>query len=214
MSESCVPAEMAAPPAKAVRFRRRPPLGRAGGLAATVAGLALLGAAAGCSSGGSGSGNGTSGSKAASPAMGIRLPAKIASLKSPGEDKTAFKDEGIPSSVVRNLHAANYYDAADSSHSVTVEGGPGLPLPSDGPADKVKRLMSRWLVDADTAHPVTVSSGSGGGTAECFPSAANPKSLDCGWVSGKVAVTLSFDGYGQSRIRALVPQIISAIAQP
>src|SRR5262245_59864971 len=99
---------MAAPSAKAVSFRPRPPLGRAGGLAATVAGLALLAAAAGCSSGGSG-GGGTSDSKAASPATGIKLPAKIGSSKSAGVDKTSFKDEGIPSSVVKNLSAANYY---------------------------------------------------------------------------------------------------------
>jgi hypothetical protein len=194
------------------------PANRAGRLAAAVAGLALLAAATGCgSSGGSGksSDSKSSDSNAAGSATGIQLPKKIASLTSAGEDTSAFKDEGIPSSVVKNLHAANYYDDADSSRSFSVEGGAGLPLQRDGSADKIKWLMARWLADADTnAHPVTVSSGSAGGTAECFPSGAQPKNLDCGWVSGKVAVTLLFHGYGQSRIKALVPQILSAIAQP
>ena len=71
--------------------------------------------------------------------------------------------------------------------------------------------MSRWLVDASIAHPITVTSGPAGGTAECFPSAAQPKSLDCGCVNGNVALTLNFDGYSKSEIQALVPKILTAM---
>jgi hypothetical protein len=114
--------------------------------------------------------------------------------------------------VAKNLRAVNYAAGGDILHSVTITGGPGLPIPSDGPTDKVARLFSQWDVGSAGSKLTGVSSGSAGGTAECTPYDTKFKHLDCGWVSGKVALVLSFTGYNTAKAGTLVPQILSAMA--
>lgn len=209
MPESCAPAAPAEPSGEALDLRPRPGRSRAGGLAATVAGLALLAAAAGCSSGGSG--KATSDSKAAGPPKGIQVPAKIASLKKVNDEaEQEFKDSGIPSSVRKNLHSVYYRDSTDDSRTVLVTGGAGLPVPTDGPSDKVKALFTEWDMGANGKPTTSVATGSAGGSAEC---AVSDESLYCGWVNGKVALTINFDGFKQKRAQALVPQILSAMVR-
>jgi hypothetical protein len=211
VDESLASASLAEASRQEASLRPRPDRSRPGALAAAVAGAALLaGVAAGCSS----SADGQHKSGGTAPATGVQAPAKIGSLTKASDDPAGFfKGEGLSSSVLKNLHSLTYYDHADNARAAFITGGAGLPVPSDGPDDKVARVMSRWLVDASIAHPVTVTSGSAGGTAECFPSAAQPKSLDCGWVNGNVALTLNFDGYSKSEIQALVPKILTAMVR-
>jgi len=182
-----------------------------------VAGLALLAAATGCgSSGGSGKTSDskparTSDSKPVGPAKGIQVPAKIASLKMTFDDGTNYyKDYGIPASVSKNLHAVLYTDSADDKRSVTVHGGVGLPVPSDGPSDKVKALFTRWEQGVTGKPTSSVATGSAGGSAEC---ATFGSEAVCGWVNGKTALTFNFNGFGLKRAKALVPQILSAMVR-
>jgi hypothetical protein len=35
----------------------------------------------------------------------------------------------------------------------------------------------------------------------------------CGWVNGKVALTIDFDNFAKKRAQALLPQILSAMVQ-
>jgi hypothetical protein len=201
---------MAAPPEETVGLRSRPRLGRAGGLAATLASLALLAAAAGCSSGGNG--GGTADSKRAGPPKGIQVPAKIASLKkvsdTPDEE---FKDSGIAGAVRRNLHSVYYRDSTDDSRTVSVVGGLGLPVPTDGPSDKVKALFTEWNLSANGKPTISVSTGSAGSSAEC--ATVDSTSQWCGWVNGKAALTIDFDNFAKKKAQALVPQILSAMVQ-
>src|SRR6476646_809147 len=108
MPESRVPAALAEPsPVAAGRHR-------AGRLAATMLGLALLAAGAGACSSGGGSGDQKSGSTAAAAPTGITVPDKIGFLKKEAEDaKFGTPDDGIPASVRKNLHSVNYADPAD-----------------------------------------------------------------------------------------------------
>jgi hypothetical protein len=177
-------------------------------LAATVAGLALL-AVAGCSS--SGSGQPAAASKPAGPAKGIQVPAKIASLKKISDTpKQEFKGSGIPGSVLKNLHSVFYQDSADGHRSVVVVGGAGLPIPTDGPSDKVQRLFSEWNMAVNGKPETSVATGSAGGSAECAKADAD---LWCGWVNGKVALTIDFSGFDQKHAQALVPQILTAMVR-
>src|SRR5690349_22697490 len=154
MPESCLPAVLAEPsPVAAGRHR-------AGRLAATALGLALLAAgAAGCSSGG-GSGDqksdgGSSPAAAAAP-TGIQVPKKIGRLTMFGKDIIGM-DEGpdiIPKAVSKNLHLVDYYaDPNDgTSDHLQVRGGMGMPVPSDASqTDPVKRLFSEWDLSVDRA---------------------------------------------------------------
>jgi hypothetical protein len=177
-----------------------------------VAGLALVAAGAvGCSS--SGSGGDAKPGGAAVPA-GIQVPAKIGTLqKGPDDGAKAFKGDGIPDSVTRNLHAVSYMENGDIAHTVVVTGGVGLPVPSDGPADKIKRLFSEWAVGSFGDRATKVTAGSAGGSAECAFDAAYPKDLTCGWINGKIALVLSFSGFEQGHARSLVPQILAAMVR-
>jgi hypothetical protein len=115
--------------------------------------------------------------------------------------------------VVENLHAVSYQDAADGSRSVLVSGGPGLPIPSDGSADKVSRLFPEWAVGAERDQATSVATGSAGGSAECAPDAANPKDPDCGWVNGTMALVFSFTDTDQHSAQALVPKLLTAMVR-
>ena len=124
MPESVMPAILAEPSGGAAGPHPRRGRSRAGDLAAAVLGLTLL-AAAGCSSGG-GSGDQKSGGTAkAAAATGIKVPARIGSLKKFAEQPGVGPDPGgIPKAVLKNLHTFLYADPADTSHEVTITGGP------------------------------------------------------------------------------------------
>jgi hypothetical protein len=215
MPESAMPAVLAAPSNGPAHPRNRPGRNRAGGLAATVLSLTLLAAgAAGCSSGGgSGDQKSSGGSTAAATPTGIQVPAKIGTLtKLAGPDKFGLPDDGIPKSVRKNLHDVTYYtDAHDvSSPHVNVRGGLGMPYPSDGPPDKIRRLFSEWDLSLHSDQAAKVPSGSVGGLAECAPSAVS-KDFSCGWISGKVALVMDFNGYSHDEVTALLPKILEAM---
>jgi len=211
MPESVMPENTAAPSREGAG-RRRAGLPRAGRLAATVLGLTLLAAgAAACSSGGSGDQK-SGGSTAAAAPTGITVPGKIGTLTKQAEDaKFGTPDDGIPASVRKNLHSVSYADPPGSlTHYVTVEGGPGLPITTDGPDDVVQRLLSQWLISTNRDKASKVSAGSAGGTAECAPDYSGGDT-GCGWVSGKVALVIHFNGFKPTQAKALVPKILEAM---
>jgi hypothetical protein len=208
MPESPVPAALAEPsPVAAGRHR-------AGRLAATMLGLTLLAAgAAACSSGG-GSGDQKSGgdSTAAAAPTGIQVPGRIASLTKGGETPGVKAFEGLPKSVARNLHYVDYADPADNlGRYVSIQGGPGLPIPAEGSPDVISRLFSEWNVGAASTKVAKVSAGPVSGLAECGPHGTTGKDFECGWVSGKVALVMSFTGFKEDEVKALVPKILAAM---
>lgn len=213
MPQSAMSANLAQPSPEGTGRR---PAGRyrPGRVAATALGLALLTAAAGC--GGSGGGDQKSGgdsTAAAAAPTGIIVPKKIDTLTKQAEDpKFGTPDDGIPASVRKNLHSVQYADPSDSSKYVLIQGGLGLPVPA-GSGDVVRRLFSEWAVSADQSKTVSVAPGSVGGSAGCAPSAASPDYLECGWVGGKVAITMSFSGFSKAAAKALVPKILDAMVQ-
>jgi hypothetical protein len=186
---------------------------RAGSLAATVLGLALLAAAAGCSSGGGSGDQKSGGAVAAAAPTGITVPDKIGFLKKEAEDpKFGTPDDGIPASVRKNLHSVNYADPADNLHHyVSVEGGPGLPITTDGPDDVVQRLFSQWAISANRPKATKVSPGSVGGTAECAPEYSSKDRYDCGWVNGKMALVMDFVGFTLDEAKAQFPKMLEAM---
>jgi hypothetical protein len=201
-----MPAQRAEPLRETTGARPRPGRSRAGLAAAAV--ISLLAVGAGACSSGSGGHPAAGGSAAAGVATGIKVPAKIGSLTRGANGP--MDATGVPKSVARNLHAVNYAAGGDSLHSVTITGGPGLPIPS-GSSDKVARLFSEWNVGSAGSKLASVSSGSAGGTAECTPYDTKFKHLDCGWVNGKVALVLNFSGFNTAKVNTLVPQILSAM---
>lgn len=207
MPESCAPAAVTESRREAAGLRPRPRPSRAGGLAAAVAGLALL-AAAGCTSGG---GKAQSDSKPAGPPKGIQVPVKIASLKkiadSAAED---FKDTGVPNSVIKNLHSVLYQDSTNDQRQVTVRGGLGLPIPTDEGPDKIKALFTEWDNGASGRPTTSAATGSAGGSAECATVDSNQW---CGWVSGKIALAINFENYKKKQALALMPQILTAMVR-
>jgi hypothetical protein len=208
MTESVLPKNVAAPPGEEAGRRR------AGRLTATVLGLTLLAAgAAGCSSGGGSDDQKSGGSTAAAAPTGIKVPDKIGTLKKQAEDpKFGTPDDGIPASVRKNLHSVSYADPPDSlTHYVVVKGGPGLPITTDGSDDVVQRLLSVWAISANRPKATKVSPGSVGGTAECAPQYGSKKDFDCGWVSGKVALVMSFNDFSLDEAKAMVPKILVAM---
>jgi hypothetical protein len=146
------------------------------------------------------------------PPKEIRVPARIASLRElddQGSRSSLFAS--LPRPVRKNLHTVLYLDGGDSSRTVVVSGGMGLPVPSSpGSADKVRRLFSEWAMGVIGRRTTTVATGSAGGSAECGTTGRN---IDCGWVSGKAALTIGFVGIPRRRAEALVPRILSAMVR-
>lgn len=208
MTESVLPGNVAQPPRKTAGRRR------AGRLTATALGLALLAAgAAGCSSGGGSGDQKSGGGTAAAAPTGITVPDKIGFLKKEAEDpKFGTPDDGIPASVRKNLHSVNYADPKDNLHHyVSVEGGPGLPITTDGPDDVVQRLFSQWAISANRPKAVKVSPGSVGGTAECAPEYSSKDRYDCGWVNGTMALVMDFVGFTLDEAKAQFPTMLEAM---
>lgn len=207
MSDSFAPAALAESSREAAGLRSRPGRGRAGGLAATVAGLALLAAAAGCSSGGGDQ-------KASGPPKGLQVPAQIASLKKAADQSAAkFLLSGMQAAVRKKIRAVSYQDGSSSSRKVLVFGGLGLPVPPGDDASKLKQMLSSFTsTSAKIGNPTSVESGSAGGKAECaaLPTA---KAYNCGWINGKAALVMTFQGFDQHSAQTLVPQILSAMVR-
>jgi hypothetical protein len=198
--------------------RARPGKNRAGGLAATVAGLALL-AVAGCSSGGSahpasvGGSTPASGGAAAGPPSGLQAPATIGSLKKAADQSPAkLALEGFSPSLRKQGVAVDYQDGAADTHVVAVVGFMEYPIESTGSADKVKRILASYIVGVKVSSATSVGTGSAGGSAECAPEPP-AKDIACGWVNGKAAITVNFHDIEQSRVHALMPQILSAVVR-
>jgi hypothetical protein len=57
--------------------------------------------------------------------------------------------------------------------------------------DPVQRLMVKFLNDPKISATTSMPVGSAGGTAECTTDSAFKNGLDCGWVNGTTALTLS-----------------------
>lgn len=213
MPESAMPATLPAPPNAAAGPRPRPGRRRARGVAATVLGLTLLAAgAAGCSSGG---GDQKSGGGSTAAPTRITVPAKIGTLTMVDKDHVGMGvgGQGIPKAVRKNLHDVTYFvDPHDAgSPHVNVRGGPGMPYPSDGPTDKIKRLFSEWDLSLDLDKVFTVPAGSVGGLAECTTTPVDKTYFGCGWISGKLALVIDFNSYNRDNVTTLLPKILKAM---
>jgi hypothetical protein len=73
-------------------------------------------------------------------------------------------------------------------------------------------LFSEWDLSTDKTKMAKVPAGSVGGQAECAPVPIN-KSVSCGWVNGRMALVLDFDGFSKAEATALVPKILGAMVQ-
>jgi hypothetical protein len=113
--------------------------------------------------------------------------------------------------VLKNLRSVTYGDDSNPTQYVAVVGGPGMPVPAAGPGDPVQRLMVKFLNDPKVSATTSMPVGSAGGTAECTTDSAFKNGLDCGWVNGTTALTLSFNDTPLARARVLMPQILSAM---
>ncbi|HET7016422.1 MAG TPA: hypothetical protein VFI65_21045 [Streptosporangiaceae bacterium] len=190
-------------------------LRRVGGLAAASAGLALL--AVGCSSSGSSShprSYGSAGPSQAAAPTGIQIPARIGSLTKSADQSTAkFLLSGMDAAVRKKIRAVSYDDGADSSRKVLVYGGVGLPVPPGDPGKQLKQMLRTGTangVKIDSA--TTVATGPAGGTAACAQ-VGTTKNVNCGWISGKDALVMSFQGFDKGAAQSFVPQILAAMVR-
>ena len=176
--------------------RRRFASGWVGDLAVATVGVTLLAAAAGCSSNGS------------AAAKGIHFPSKIASLKK-SADQSRAKDilGGLHGAARKQIRAIAYQDASDSSRKVVVYGGAGVPVPPGDPAAQLRQLLTN---DGKASGFTSVSPGSIGGKAECV-AVSQVKLINCGWISGKAVLVMSFQGFDNNSAKSLVPQMLSAM---
>jgi hypothetical protein len=156
---------------------------RAGQLAGLAAGLTLL-AAAGCSSSGS-----PVTSTSRKPQASAAVPSSPAA---PGGTAAAPAGTfGFPGKI-GNL--SKQFD------------DPGVGAARGGGIPKAVLKNLRSVTYGDDSQPT-----SAGGTAECTTDSAFKNGLDCGWVTGTIALTISFNGIPLARARVLMPQILSAM---
>jgi hypothetical protein len=168
-------------------------------MAATLAGVALAAAAAGCGSSGSGS-----------SAKGIQFPAKVASLQKSADQSTAKSVlSGLKGASRKEIHAVSYEDSSDSSRKVLVYGGTGVPVPPGDPATQLKKLLANGSSGVKAS---SVAPGSVGGTAECA-ALSQVKLVNCGWISGKSALVMTFQGFDKGSAQSLVPKVLAAMVQ-
>lgn len=165
-------------------------------LAATLAGVALA-AAAGCGSSGS-------------SAKGIQFPAKVASLQKSADQSSAKSVlSGLTGASRKEIHAVSYEDGSDSSRKMLVYGGTGVPVPPGDPATQLKKLLANGSSGVKAS---SVAPGSVGGTAECA-ALSQVKLVNCGWISGKSALVMTFQGFDEGSAQSLVPKILAAMVQ-
>jgi hypothetical protein len=180
-----------------------------GGLAAASAGLALL--AAGCSSGGSSHPTPAAQGQAAAP-TGIQIPARIGPLQKSADQSTAkFLLSGMTRTVRKKMRAVSYQDSTDSSRKVLVYGGTGLPVPPGDPDRQLRQMLRTGTANGTKiSSPTSAATGPAGGTAECAQ-VGTTTNVNCGWISGKDALVMSFQGYDNGSAQSLVPQILAAM---
>ena len=182
-----------------------------GALLGTVAGAALLVAgAAGCSS--SSSSGGGSGA--------LSQPDKIASLKK-SPDQTMAKEllkSAKGHTGAGKLTAVIYRDSSDSSKTVMIYGGVGIPLPSGDSDSQFKDMLGSGTLVGGGVKVGTVAdvdAGDAGGNAKCAPilssGGGDSKFVNCAWINGKSALVLSFQSYSADDAQSLVPQILTAM---
>jgi len=183
-----------------------------GALLGTVAGAALLVAgAAGCSSSSSGGGSGS-----------LSQPDKIASLKK-SPDQTMAKEllkAAKGHSGDGKVTAVVYQDSSNSSKTVMIYGGVGIPLPDGDSEAQFKSMLGSGTATDGGVKVGTVAdvdAGSAGGNAKCAPILASgggdSKFVNCAWINGKSALVLSFQSYSAGDAQTLVPQILTAMTQ-
>jgi len=221
--ESCAPAG-AKPSDETGCVRPRPGRSRAVGLAATVAGLALLAAgAAGCSSSGgqqpkadasptSGPTTEPTSGRAAGTPKGLRAPARIAGLHKRAHSGAA---DGILSAMLpgerKKSLAVQYDESALSARFALVIGQTGQPVPPGAPAAQLRQVILAQANGAKFAGATSVPTGSAGGTAECAP--VNSAQFDCAWINGKSRLVLIFSGYTRNQTQALMPKFLTAMVR-
>jgi hypothetical protein len=201
------------------------PTGAGAVLGAAAVALLAVGAA-GCSSGGTTAAPAATGSAAATgqasqPAShqvtgSVSTPNQIASLQKAAdqtEAKALLKQIKAAGGNAK-LAAVSYEDSAHKSKTVLIYGGVGIPVPPGNPAAQLKSMLRTGTqAGAKLGHVATVDAGSAGGAAQCvpIPSPDGSTFVNCGWINGKDALVMSFNGFSKARAKALVPQIISAM---
>jgi hypothetical protein len=199
------------------------PTGAGAVLGAAAVALLAVGAA-GCSSGGTtaapaaaSSAAGQASQPAGHPVTGsVSTPNQIASLQKAAdqtEAKALLKQIKAAGGNAK-LAAVSYEDSAHKSKTVLIYGGVGIPVPPGNPAAQLKSMLRTGTqAGAKLGHVATVDAGSAGGAAQCvpIPSPDGSTFVNCGWINGKDALVMSFNGFSKARARALVPQIISAM---
>jgi hypothetical protein len=201
------------------------PTGAGAVLGAAAVALLAVGAV-GCSSGGTTAAPAATGSAAATgqasqPAShqvtgSVSTPNQIASLQKAAdqtEAKALLKQIKAAGGNAK-LAAVSYEDSAHKSKTVLIYGGVGIPVPPGNPAAQLKSMLRTGTqAGAKLGHVATVDAGSAGGAAQCvpIPSPDGSTFVNCGWINGKDALVMSFNGFSKARAKALVPQIISAM---
>jgi hypothetical protein len=191
-----------------------------------VAAVALLAAgAAGCSSGGkaapAAAGSAPAAGQASQPASSkvtgsVSTPSQIATLQKAANQTVAKKLLKQIKAAGGNakLAAVSYEDSAHASRTVLIYGGVGIPVPPGSPTAQLKSMLkSGTEKGVKVGHAATVDAGSAGGMAQCapVPSPGGAKFVNCGWINGKDALVMSFDGFSKHNAQALVPKIIAAM---
>jgi hypothetical protein len=220
-----MPKSLSAPPTAEGHRGPRPAGHRAGAVLGAAAVALLAAGAAGCSAGGTAApaatGSAAATGQASQPAShkvtgSVSTPNQIASLQKAADQTVAkklLKQIKVAAGNAK-LAAVSYEDSADKSRTVLIYGGVGIPVPPGSPAAQLKSMLrTGTAVGAKVGHAATVDAGSAGGTAQCarVPSPDGSRFVNCGWIDGKDALVMSFDGFSKARAKALVPKIISAM---
>ena len=179
-----------------------------------MAGAALLVAgAAGCSSSSSSASGGGSGK--------LSQPDTIASLKK-SPDQTMAKEllkQAKGQAKGGTLTAVIYQDSSNSSKTVMIYGGVGIPLPSGDSAAQFKDMLGSGTEvggGVKLGSVADVDAGGAGGKAQCAPilaSSGTSKFVNCAWINGKSALVLSFQKFSADDAQSLVPQILTAMTK-
>jgi hypothetical protein len=220
-----MPQSLSAPTRTEKRSGPRPAGHRAGAVLGAAAVALLAAGVSGCSSGGtaapaaprSAAAPGQASQPASNQVTGsVSTPSQIASLQKAADQTEARKLLKQIKAAGGNakLAAVSYEDSAHKSKTVLIYGGVGIPVPPGNPAAQLKSMLRTGTqAGAKLGHAATVDAGSAGGTAKCVPvpSPDGSKFVNCGWINGKDALVMSFDGFSKARAKALVPQIISAM---
>jgi hypothetical protein len=112
-----------------------------------------------------------------------------------------------------------YQDGSDSSKTVMVYGGVGIPLPSGDTDSQFKSMLGSGTEVGGGVKVGTVAdvdAGSAGGNAKCAPilaSGGDSKFVNCAWINGKSALVLTFQSYSADDAQTLVPQILTAMTK-